>query len=535
MKYQEIEFRPNTLCHGDCLEILQKWVTQGHKVDLIYLDPPFNSKRDYNMTFQKNPDEEFDERAQFVAFKDTWTWSTTARTRMNELTRSSYGREGRLGKIMQSMELQLGESDMLAYISYMAERLIWMREILKDTGSLYLHCDPNASHYLKTVLDGIFGRENFLNEIIWHYDGPQSPSKVKFATKHDVLLRYQRSEQVFVDTDNLYQLNLVSETELKEKYKEDSGGWFYDLPPGSYSEDSIKKLESEGRVRRTRSGKIRIKYYLLKMQGNYYRRKKIPSVWNDILSLGLAGKREKLGYPTQKPRALLERIVQASSRKGDLVLDPFCGCGTTAEASYQLKRKFIGIDILPYAVTEVCHTRLKNAKGITIQGLPTDLKSAQHLGETDPFAFEQWAISKLPGFMPNEKQVGDDGIDGKGVLLFTPQDETGEKLTRNCIAQVKLTKPSPDAIRALLSRITGGQAAIGIFITLKKLPLTPTMQKEIANAGNLTFGGVDKYPRLLFWSIEELFNNTYPPIPDRAHPITGKSMAQTELSSQTTL
>ena len=219
--------------------------------------------------------------------------------------------------------------------------------------------------------------------------------------------------------------------------------------------------------------------------------------------------------------ALLERIIKVSSNEGDIVLDPFCGCGTTAEASYQLDRKFIGIDISPYAITRICRDRLKNAEGVSIQGLPTDMKTARDMAKDDPFYFEQWAVTTLPGFEPNDKQVADGGIDGRGFMLHPPDDEAGQ-----CVVQVKGGGYTPDSLRALLSKITGGSASLGIFITVNKMNDTPTAKECIAAAGQFN-EGAKTFNRMMFWSMEEHFANAKLQLPAMAHPRTGKALHET--------
>ena len=526
----DLPLQPNTLYHGDCLDIMRVWVKTHPDgcADLIYLDPPFNSNANYNILYGKDQKgKPLDERAQFTAFNDTWYWSGEAAERVknikNAVAHPAY-------KAICGLAEMLPESGMLAYLSYMAERLAVMRDLLKDTGSIYLHCDPTASHYLKTIMDCVFGAKNFMNEVIWHYDGPQSPSKKKFATKHDVLFRYSNTEQVFVSEEHIYAYKSISESELKQKYKKDAGGWFYDLPRGDYTDASIIKLEKEGRIRRTKTGNVRVKYYLIEKYGTYYRRKKIPSVWDDIPSLGQAGGKESLGYPTQKPLALLERIIKASSDKGHLVLDPFCGCGTTAEAAWKLGRKFLGIDISPFAVTRVCKDRLKNASGVSVMGLPADMRSARTLVKSDPYVFEHWAISCLEGFAPNDKQTGDGGIDGRGRLLNPPEDKEGNIEKGLCVAQVKGGKPGADALRAFLSQIAGGAFSMGVFITLEKQSMTPTMREVAGKAGKFQpQGGAKTYNRIVFWSIEEYFDGIEAKLPEMTHPFTGKPLVQREI------
>lgn len=235
--------------------------------------------------------------------------------------------------------------DMGAFLCFMAVRIIEMRRILRADGSIYLHCDPTASHYLKELMDAIFGHKNFRNEIIWAYDGPQRPSNRKFATKHDIILRYSRSNTYFGAVKAVVKL---TEEEAKKSYKRtDDGRWYYDLPKGDYTEESMARLASEGRVRHTKNGTPRIMYFLdVDDEGNVVRQKQMHDVWTDIPSLGLvAQSKESTNFPTQKPLALYERIVNASSKEGDIVLDPFAGCATTPIAAERLGRHWIGMDI----------------------------------------------------------------------------------------------------------------------------------------------------------------------------------------------
>ncbi len=304
---------PNTLFTGDNLDILPG--LESELADLIYLDPPFNSKRLYSAPVGS--------RAAGAGFRDMWSWQDVDAERLEMLTQACP-----------------------ALVTFMAQRFIELHRILKPTGTIYLHCDPTASHYLKCLMDSIFGAGNARNEIVWHYDGPQSPGRKDFATKHDVILRYSKSPNIYVDPDCMYHLTPVAEPELSARYRKDGKGrWYYDLPRGDYTDESIKRLDSEGRIRRTKNGKPRIKYFLEMTPEGPARRKKLHDVWNDIPSLGQTGSSgENTGYPTQKPLKLLHRILRASSKEGDTVLDPFCGCATTCVAAQQLGRKWIGID-----------------------------------------------------------------------------------------------------------------------------------------------------------------------------------------------
>lgn len=483
MKHNQYNLRPNTMYHGDCLDVMQHWEkTCGECVDLIYLDPPFNSNANYNIIYGKDQTgKALDEQAQFTAFNDTWYWSHEAAARVRRLSR--------VNETIAGLKMILGESGMLAYVSYMYERVQVMHAILKDTGSFYFHCDPTAAHYIKVVLDHVFGAKHFRNEIIWFYHDTPGRPKTDFPRKHDTIFRYAKSDKWIFNADAV-RVPILPESMERYKTPRKLGGKEY----------LGGKSASIGKIPET--------------------------VWT--IPAVKQNSKEALGYRTQKPLQLMERIVQASSNAGDIVLDPFCGCGTTAGASWKLKRKFLGIDISPYAITRVCRERLKNARGVQIKGLPTDMQSASELAKAKPFMFEHWAISCLPGFMPNDKQTADGGVDGRGWLLHPPLAENGDELSRLCIAQVKGGKVSPDAIRALVSQITGGKASVGVLITLQKMPVTPTVKQAVVSAGAYTqAGGIQVFDRLLFWSIEDYFSKVMPKLPNMAHPLTGKPMLDT--------
>ncbi len=483
MLHKQLLFKPNTLYHGDCLDIMNGW--EAGCVDLIYLDPPFNSNANYNILYGKDrAGKPRDEPAQFTAFKDTWYWNAEAGKRVEEISRAT-GHPAH--KAIKGLAEMLPETGMLAYLVYMADRIAAMRRVLKDTGSIYLHCDPTASHYLKTILDCVFGAKNFRNEIVWCYSGPSKTVRY-FPRKHDCILFYAKSHAG----------DFCSEAVRVPHKRQTLSAGATGMAGGNRSFDEIREKEAES----LKKGKV------------------IEDWWDDIGSGSHMPRHERLGYPTQKPLALVERIIKASSNEGDMVLDPFCGCGTTAEAAYKLGRKLIGIDISPYAITRVCRDRLKHAAGISIQGLPTDLKSANAMAEGDRFLFEQWAVTTLPGFEPNDKQTGDGGIDGRGYLLNPPSDEKGR-----CVVQVKSGGFAPDNLRALLSKITGGYASMGVFVTMDKIRDTRTMRDCVVNAGQFK-EGAKTFNRMLFWSMEEHFNHARLQLPAMAHPRTGKALQE---------
>lgn len=408
--FRQIENR-NLLVLDDNLVALKNIPPES--IDLIYLDPPFNSGRDYNVIWG--------DKGEVRSFGDRW------------------------GGGSPKTGLQI-------YIEWMAERVWEMHRVLKPTGSFYLHCDWHASHYLKVMCDDIFGYGNFLNEIVWQYDGPQAPSPLKFASKHDKILRYAKDSKRCVANDLYYEERIPRE---EATFKQDEQGrYFYDLPKGDYTEESIARLEQEGRIRRTKTGTVRIKYFVEQARdGAFIRRKKMPDVWTDITSLGLAAQsKEAVGYPTQKPLALLERIIKASSNPGDIVLDPFCGGGTTLVAADKLGRRYIGFDSSVAAI-RVSDERLQEFHGMfedkypLILGFPHDFDILNNL---DPHDFAAFVIRELGG-TPNEKKTGDKGIDGrKGEHPIQVKQSTnvGRNVVDNFLAAIQRAKKTEGTIIA---------------------------------------------------------------------------------------
>ncbi|WP_424946766.1 DNA methyltransferase [Candidatus Spongiihabitans sp.] len=310
--------KTNTLYAGDCLDRMREWADDC--VNLIYLDPPFNSKANYNILFGKGKDKSRkDDLAQMTAFKDTWQWDADAEERVNKISKAIDHPAHYAIKGFDALFRQSGNG-MLAYLSYMAERLAEMRRLLKPTGSIYLHCDPTASHYLKIVMDEIFGRKNFRNEIAWCYKGPAN-AKHHFPRKHDYVLFYGKSRAA------QFHSNAV-----RVPYSDS----FLQRRRHTEGESGITAGYADGRTDK-------------EVENKFGKGKVIEDYWTDIPSGGQVSNKERLGYPTQKPLALLERIIAASSNADDIVLDPFCGCGTTIHAAHNLKRKWMGIDISYYA------------------------------------------------------------------------------------------------------------------------------------------------------------------------------------------
>ena len=432
--------------------------------------PPFNSNANYNVLFGAKGDG----KAQYRAFNDTWHWDDAAAERYAKFENAP-GRPAH--DAMVGLRRIIGRCGMLAYLTYMAERLEEMSRLLKPTGSIYLHCDPTASHSLKLLMDAVFGSHNFRNEIIWAYRR-WTGKAARFQRLHDVVLFYAAGDN----------------TTFTPLYDE-------------YTPKSLKRKQNYH---------TRIKGDDVYVTSIDKRGVRAGDVWN-IPVLNSQAK-ERLGYPTQKPLALLERIVQASSNEGDIVLDPFCGCGTAVDAARRLNRRWAGVDISSFAI-DLVRKRLKD-ESIPIKGIPADLESARKLAREKPFEFESWAVTRLPGFAPNTKQMADGGVDGRGMLFDQPDDWD----SRLALAQVKGGKFSASALRDFIGVVNSGKAAIGRFITLEPVG-SADARSRAAEQGTIAVRG-QSYRRLSLWSIDDYFNNRPCPLPPMTNPYTGKLMQQ---------
>lgn len=454
MKQQVAE---NTLYYGDNLDVLRRHI-QDETVDLIYLDPPFNSKATYNVLFGEQNGAQA--AAQIKAFEDTWRWDQAAAEAYQEVVESG----GKVSQAMQAFRTFLGDNDMLAYLAMMAPRLVELRRVLRPTGSIYLHCDPTASHYLKILMDAVFGANNFRNEIVWCYRGGGSPKK-DFGRRHDIILRYSKSEEYFFDPDPVrtpYQAEGI--------HRKDDSMW------GKHKgTDKVYKPHPLG---------------------------KIPEDWWPINILN-ANDPERLGYPTQKPESLLERIILASSNERDVVLDPFCGCGTAIAVAQRINRRWIGIDITHLAITLIkhrLHDTFIDPVNYQVIGEPVSLPDAQALAEQDPYQFQWWALG-LVGARPTEQKKGSDkGIDGR--LYF--HDEAKGK-TKQVILSVKAGHTDVTHIRDLRGVVEREQAEIGVLLTMQE-PTRP-MRTEVAGAGFYRSPGWNQnYPKLQILTVSELLS-----------------------------
>ncbi len=446
----------NRLYYGDNLDVLRRHI-RDESVDLIYLDPPFKSNQDYNVLFAEQDGSRA--AAQIKAFEDTWRWDTASAAAYQEVVEGG----GKVSQAMQAFRLLLGDSDTLAYLSMMAPRLVELHRVLKFTGSIYLHCDPTASHYLKILMDAVFGPQRFRNEIIWSYR-KWSRSPHQFLRNHDVILFYTKGP---ASTFHVLRVPLSPSTLRR------FGGKRQDFADESRTRKITLDEESEGGFR--------------------------PDVWS--LNLLPAAAAERLGYPTQKPETLLDLIISASSSEGDVVLDPFCGCGTAVAVAQRLNRQWIGIDITHLAVTLIKH-RLGDTFGDGVSyeviGEPVSVADAQVLAQSDPYQFQWWALG-LVGARPAEQKKGaDKGIDGR--LYF--HDE-GNGKTKQIVLSVKAGHTQVAHVRELRGVLDREQAAIGVLITMQ--PPTQPMKSEAAGAGFYTspWSG-QKHPRLQILTISEL-------------------------------
>ena len=508
----------NTLFYGDNLPILREYIPD-QSVDLIYLDPPFNSNRSYNVLFRDESGQEAE--AQITAFEDTWHWNESAEATYAELVA---GTGGKVGEMIAALRGFIGTNQMMAYLVMMAARLVELHRVLKPTGSLYLHCDPTASHYLKVVLDAIFGPQNYLNEVVWKRTSAHNDPN-RYGRVHDTILFYAKDttsiefNPVYVPYSREYLATEFRQDEKGRWYKLENltapshGGSsgkfeFHGRRPGPsrmwrLSEEEMERLWSEGRIKTDQHG-----IPLLRGQIVYLDEKKgmpVQDWWDDILRVGNTAA-ERLGYPTQKPLALLERIIQASSNPGDVVLDPFCGCGTAIIAAQGLGRRWIGIDIthLAIALNKYRLQQMYPDAAFQVVGEPADLAGAQQLARENRYQFQFWALS-LVRARPLGGEVGsrqgkrgaDRGIDG--VINF--MEERG-KLAR-ALVQVKSGGVGSAHIRDLRGTIEREGAAMGIFITLE--PPSAEMTREAVAAGFYESRLWNRqYPRLQIATIADL-------------------------------
>lgn len=511
----------NHLYYGDNLEILRSYIGD-ETVDLIYLDPPFKSDRDYNVLFAEQDGSRA--AAQIKAFGDMWQWDAAAARVYEETVEAG----GRVSQVLQAFRGFLGANDMLAYLAMMAPRLVELRRTLKSTGSLYLHCDPTASHYLKILLDAVFGPTHFRNEITWQRTESHNTAR-RYGNVADILLFYVKSEEATwnrgfhtyaggqkYSPEQMKHFRHVEQDGRRYKLENltaprpDSASgkfaWRGTLPGPTrgwgYKKEQLEHWWAEGRIQTKRDGTPRtggLKVYLDEAEG-----KPLQNIWIDVPRISNRSA-ERLGYPTQKPERLLERIIRASSNEADVVLDPFCGCGTAIATAQKLGRCWIGIDITHLAIGLIKH-RLRatfgedSAQGYVVIGEPVSLPDAVALGKDDPFQFQWWALG-LVGARPVEQKKGaDKGIDGR---LYFHDDVAGAK-TKQIIFSVKAGRPSVPQVRDLRGVIEREGAEIGVLLSLQD-PTQP-MRAEAASAGFYESPWGTRHPRLQLLTIPDLLS-----------------------------
>ena len=507
----------NQLYYGDNLDILRNHIPD-ESVDLIYIDPPFNSNQAYNVIFSEADGSS--SQAQIQAFEDTWRWGETTEQAYHELVVTA---PHLLVETIKSFRGFLTETNLMAYLVMMALRLVELHRVLKPTGSFYLHCDPTASHYLKIILDQIFGVQNFQNEIVWKRTSSHNDPK-RFGRVGDRILFYSKSK---VKIFNVIYSDYSPEQLSRYKYEDERGRYraenltaphysptrtveWRGTHPGSnrqwrFSIEELERLYAKEYVLLRQDGcprKDGLKVYLDEAKGA-----PAQNIWDDIPRIGNTSK-ERLGYPTQKPEALLERIIKASSNEGDVVLDAFCGCGTAIAVAQQLNRRWIGVDITHLAIALLKY-RLADTFGDDVKyeiiGEPKDTQGAKALAVQDRYQFQWWALSLIRARPYQGKKKGaDEGVDGVIYYEDVDPDKPKKTLTRKIVVQVKSGKVSVKDIRELKSVVDSQDAVIGVFITLN--PPTQPMLKEAATAGGFQWLHVTHttYPKIQIRTIEEL-------------------------------
>ena len=532
-----------TLIRGDNLEEMR--TLPDACIDLIATDPPFNSKRDYFVPFRDEHGREPDTLVR--AFTDTWTWGDAAEEAYNELL-VDVG--GQVGNTIEGLRKFLNETPMMAYLVMMGIRIVEMHRLLKDTGSLYLHCDPSASHYLKIVLDAVFGPKNFRNEVVWQRTSARNDSK-SFGRVHDIILFYSKNQQAI--WNSVYTEHNPEYLERFYRYEDERGRYQVgDLnaagirqgesgqpwrgvnptavgnhwraprreawpegvqPPENYESLSVHErleaLDANGLIYWPPKGKVpRFKRYLSTSKG-----RRIHDVITDINPLSGQAK-ERTGYPTQKPIELYKRIIAASSNEGDLILDPFCGCGTTLMASEELNRHWIGIDLTYLAIGAVRQQfeRLfpQHRDSVTVAGTPENVEQALSLARTDPQGFEEWCVTHVLHFKSNAKKVADGGIDG--TFRFPLGRVRGKQAYGRAVAQVKGGGYTLGHVRDFRTAMQNEEADLGVFVVTS--PPSSGMRTEASRAGMYEHPSYNmEAPALQIYEIQDYFRGVLPKLP----------------------
>ena len=512
----------NKLYYGDNYDVLKRYV-KDETVDLVYLDPPFNSRQDYNVLFAEKDGSQ--SSSQIHAFEDTWEWNIDAQRSYEFIVEQG----GRVADALRAFKTFLFNSDMMAYLAMMAPRLIELRRVLKPSGSIYLHCDPTASHYLKILMDAVFGPQFFRNEVTWRRTSAHANVGQKFAVVQDRLLFYSKLEkwawnQVYIPYSDEYIKSHYSQEEegsgrrfttrdLTASMQRASRGQLYEwkgfTPPASrcwsYTKENMEQFETQGLLTYSPRGMPRLKLYLDEMPG-------VPcdDIWVDIPPINSQAQ-ERLGYPTQKPEALLDRIIKASSNEGDLVLDPFCGCGTTVQVAQRLNRRWIGIDITHLAIGLI-KKRLSDAFGPEIKstydviGEPTDYTGAAALAAEDKYQFQWWALGQVGARPADQKKGADRGIDGR---LYFHDDESGQ--SKQIVFSVKAGNVTVSQIRDFVGVLIREKAEMGVYLCFEE-PTKP-MIREAAEAGLYKSSDGTTYARLQILTIQQILDGKQPQYP----------------------
>jgi site-specific DNA-methyltransferase (adenine-specific) len=504
----------NRLHLGDCLYVLrERAYFPDSFVDLIYIDPPFNSKRNYNIFFDDNLI-----RTQHVAFDDTWTLVNiaTSLTELNTLETSD------LYKLLQSYRITAPQT--FPYLVMMSLRIIELHRVLKPTGAFFIHCDPTMSHYLKTVCDVIFGGENFRNEIVWKRQSAHSDAKNKFANVADIILFYAKSNKFkFIpqyaehdegyikrfyrhddeDERGPYQLDNMASPNPRPNMMYEWKGFQWPTKGWRYQKSTMEKLDSEGRIwyPTKKDGSLdlnkrpRLKRYLEELEGSI-----VTNIWTDIQPLHAVSE-EYMGFPTQKPLLLLERIIASATKKNDLVLDAFSGCGTSVDAAEGMHRRWIGIDISPTAISRIKwrleKTYRKSLSPLEIRGIPTDQESGIKLWQENPNAFQDWWVSEFEALSPTYGGKGaDKGADG--LALYNPDNKGSVRVA----FQVKGGGIGSKDMDALIGAMSKFNCEMGIFLTIEKP--TRQMLNTVAGAGNVRRSGYS-FPVLQTLTLKQFF------------------------------
>ena len=506
-----------SLFYGDNLDVLRNEFPD-HSVDLIYLDPPFNSNASYNVLFRDESGNTAP--SQIRAFEDTWHWGPDAVDALLDLNGTP------TGNLLNALTDSIGENQLTAYLCMMGVRLVELRRVLKPSGNIFLHCDTTAGHYLKLVMDAAFHGDNFRNQIIWRRTAAKGLATRRLPRNHDMIFAYAGSPDAVWNMDEVfvpYDVKNIDPATLEHYRHLDADGRRYALdnlvnphkerPNLTYeflgvtrvwrwTRERMQQAYDEGRIVQARPGAVpRYKRYLDEQRGT-----PLGDVWVDIPPLGSRDLTRR-GYPTQKPLRLLERIIRLASNPGDLVLDPFCGCGTAVVAAENLGRRWAGIDVTHLAIGIVEDWLNEIGVEPRVLGAPQDLASARDLAGRDPFQFETWAIQRLRGFRPNERQRGDGGIDGRMRFRKTEGRRRPDGLA---VAQVKSGRVAPADVQAFRSALDDASADLGVFVTMDEV--SAGVRAAAGRAGRVAIGDRE-YPVVQIWSLADYFAGRFPELP----------------------